>query len=375
MALLEKGEISPLPITAYPVIQTNDAMHHMSEPDHIGKVVLNMTDPNVPVLPSSQETAMIKSDATYLITGGLGGLGLAVASQLADLGARHLALVSRSGEERLSPEAKTSLEGLRGKGVNLAILAADIADTDQTREVLAHIREHLPALRGIIHAAGVLDDGTLSQLTPERMRNVFAPKIAGAWNLHSLTEDLTLDFFVLFSSVTSPFGSPGQGNYAAANAFMDGLAHYRQFLGLPALSIDWGPWSQIGLAAQRLSRRFTRFGRIYTDTPEEGLDIFIRLLEISASQIIATGFNAGEWIQSHPAASRSTLFYNFEDSAPGAESTSTESVRANLLAALPGRPRHTILETYVKEQVAQVLRLPPLASICTNRCAPWDWTR
>src|SRR6185295_15249043 len=131
------------------------------------------------------------------------------------------------------------------------ILRADVADEAQLARALAEVDETMPPLRGVIHAAGVLDDGTVLHLDRNRLDAVMAPKVAGAWNLHALTAGRTLDFFVLFSSVTSLLGSPGQANYAAGNAFLDALAAYRRARGLTALAIDWGPWSEVGLAAAR----------------------------------------------------------------------------------------------------------------------------
>ncbi|UFP94731.1 type I polyketide synthase [Gloeobacter morelensis] len=187
----------------------------------------------------------------YLVTGGLGNLGLQVARWMVEQGARHLALVGRRAP---SPEAEAALAGLRKLGAQVCVLQADICDPHQAQAVLEHFGDGLPPLRGIVHAAGVLDDGLLVQQNRERFAAVLAPKVQGAWHLHTLTRQIDLDFFVLFSSVAGLLGSPGQGNYAAANACLDALAHHRRALGLPALSINWGPWAEGGMAAA-LSRR------------------------------------------------------------------------------------------------------------------------
>src|SRR6185503_18673039 len=128
------------------------------------------------------------------------------------------------------------------------------SDADQLAAALNKVRQESPPLGGVIHAAAVLDDGLLLQLTPERLRRVMAPKVSGAWNLHTLTRTDALDFFVLFSSASGLLGAPGQANYAAANAYLDALAHYRRAQGQPALSINWGPWSEVGLAAAQADR-------------------------------------------------------------------------------------------------------------------------
>ena len=181
--------------------------------------------------------------ASYLVTGGIGALGLLVAQYLATCGAKHLLLTGRSGVS--TDDQRTVLHALEDAGVKVEVVAADIGDADDVARVLAMA----PRLRGIVHAAGVLDDGMLMQQNAERFMKVAGPKVDGAWHLHLQTLDHSLDFFLLFSSVASVMGSPGQSNYASANAFMDGLAHYRHKQGLPATAINWGPWADVGMAA------------------------------------------------------------------------------------------------------------------------------
>jgi NAD(P)-dependent dehydrogenase (short-subunit alcohol dehydrogenase family)/acyl carrier protein len=191
-------------------------------------------------------------DKTYLITGGLGGLGLEVAKWMAGRGARNLALVGRRAP---SSEAITAIEDLRQNGTSVEIYAADVSSMPQMEGVFRDTEERMAGLGGIIHCAGVLDDGVLTQLTPERMERVLAPKVAGAWNLHRLTAERPLEFFVLFSSVASIIGSSGQASYAAANGFLDGLACYRRSSGLTALTINWGGWAETGMAARSVTAR------------------------------------------------------------------------------------------------------------------------
>ncbi|WNZ66021.1 SDR family NAD(P)-dependent oxidoreductase [Myxococcus sp. MxC21-1] len=135
---------------------------------------------------------------------------------------------------------------LRASGAEVRVYATDVTRADDVTRLLASMDAELPPLRGIVHAAGVIADGVLAQLDAERLRTVLAPKVQGAWNLHAQTLGRPLDFFVMFSSAASMLGSPGQGNYAAANAFMDVLAHHRRAAGLPALSVNWGPWAEVG---------------------------------------------------------------------------------------------------------------------------------
>ncbi|MFI1358247.1 type I polyketide synthase [Streptomyces sp. NPDC020898] len=199
----------------------------------------------------------IRDDACYLVTGGYGGLGLAVATWLADQGARHLLLAGRT------PPAEPPVEviALRARGVRVELWQADVADPEAVRELIGRARRELPPLRGVVHTAGVHDDALLDQLDWARFGPVLDPKVRGAWNLHRSTEDLDLDLFVLFSSLASLIGSPGQSNYVTANAFLDGLAQYRHHQGRPALSVNWGPWSEAGMAAHpELLARLARQG-------------------------------------------------------------------------------------------------------------------
>lgn len=179
--------------------------------------------------------------ATILITGGTRGLGLRVAQWLVEQGAQHLILLSRSQPDE---EAASAITELKQKAVAVRVMQADVAHIDQLAEALAKSQEKMPPLRGVIHAASVCDDRALLEQDWTSFAAVMAPKISGAWNLHVLTQDLPLDFFVMFSSTAAVLGSPGQSNYAAANAFMDSLAHHRRSMGLPALSINWPPLAE-----------------------------------------------------------------------------------------------------------------------------------
>src|SRR5262249_32324326 len=153
------------------------------------------------------------------------------------------------GRSAPSDVAQNTISALEQQGAQVAVLQADVADEQAVERILEQIAASMPPLRGIVHAAGVLDDGVLLKQSWGRFERVLAPKLLGAWNLHTQTRGLPLDFFVLFSSLASVLGSPGQGNYAAGNAFLDALAHHRQSQGLPALSVNWALWAEAGMAA------------------------------------------------------------------------------------------------------------------------------
>lgn len=179
--------------------------------------------------------------ASLLITGGTRGLGLRVAQWFVEQGAQHLILLSRSQPDE---EAAAAIAELKQKAAAVCVIQADVAHLDQLAEALAESQEGMPPLRGVIHAASARDDRALLEQDWASFAAVMAPKISGAWNLHVLTQDLPLDFFVMFSSTVAVLGAPGQSNYAAANAFMDSLAHHRRSQGLPALSINWPPLAE-----------------------------------------------------------------------------------------------------------------------------------
>ncbi|MDF5730186.1 MAG: type I polyketide synthase, partial [Rhizonema sp. PD38] len=222
----------------------------------------------------------LRADGTYLITGGLGALGLSVAQWMVEKGARQLVLIGRSGASR---EAQETLQQLEQKGAKVVVAQADVSEQEDVSRLLEEVKNCMSPLRGIVHAAGMLEDGMLMGQTWESFSRVMAPKVQGAWNLHALTQNLELDFFVCFSSISALLGSPGQGNYAAANHFLDVLAHYRQGLGLPALSVNWGPWAGSGMAVEELQTRLRRKG-LQGLPPEQAISALESLLGANCVQ-------------------------------------------------------------------------------------------
>ena len=259
VALFERGELHVLPHRIFPVTRAREAFRSMLKAKHVGKLVVSMRAPGIAKLPD-RECAPICDDGTYLITGGLGGFGLATARWLVEQGARHLVLIGRSGAAR--SEAQSEVETLRSTAVDVRVVQSDVADAEALAGTLSDIRNTMPTIKGVIHAAMVLDDCTISELTGPRLDRVLAPKARGAWNLHLLTRNDPIDLFILFSSVASTVGNPGQANYAAANAFLDVLAHHRRLLGLPALAINWGAVGDTGYLTRRddVAQHLTRIG-------------------------------------------------------------------------------------------------------------------
>ena len=185
-------------------------------------------------------------------------------------------MLSRSVAD--SPAVDTWIQENAEKGVEVSRLQADVSDRSQLASALDTLNKTLPPLRGVVHGAGVLSDGVLQQLSWPQMESVLAPKVWGAWNLHQLTLSNELDFFALYSSAASLLGSPGQGAHVAANSFLDSLAHYRQAKGLPAVSINWGPWSEIGSATGELVQRQMARQGIGAIAPEKGIEALSQIL-------------------------------------------------------------------------------------------------
>ncbi|MGK7921460.1 MAG: alpha/beta fold hydrolase [Trichodesmium sp.] len=298
--------------------------------------------------PKSQPLVLL-SDATYLITGGLGALGLQTAEWMAEKGARHIALIGRS---QPSETAKQKIQSLEKQGVHVTVFSADISIAADVVNILEQIQK--APLRGIIHAAGVLDDGILQQMSWERFTKVMSPKVMGAWNLHNLTQNLSLDFFVCFSSMSSLLGSPGQGNYSAANAFMDSLAYYRQNMGLPGLSINWGAWSESGMATRVASQYQNRMKTAGIDSisPEQGMQVLEQLLQTQS--ITQVGVLPADWSvlakQSTLKNSSSLLWELLQ------QETIPEKLEEQILdkwKAAPTNERQEILRTYIQSLVAK----------------------
>ncbi len=302
------------------------------------------------------EGPALRADASYLITGGLSGLGLSLATWMVSQGARHLVLMGRSGPSEVANEAIRTMEAT---GAEVCIWRGDVARPADVEGVLAQIRDWMPPLRGIVHAAAVLEDRTLQEMGEDQFWKPIRPKVLGAWNLHAATHDLPLNFFVMYSSAAALLGSPGQGNYAAANAFLDALAHRRLALGLPAISIQWGAFSEVGLASAQENRgeRLSHRG-IESFTPEDGTALFARLLARPRAEVGLLRMSVRQWIEFYPSAAAAPFLSELSEEEGRTGATKVPGRFRETLEGLLPWERRAALEGHILECLGLVLRLP-----------------
>ncbi|MFF7122062.1 alpha/beta fold hydrolase [Streptomyces sp. NPDC008240] len=340
---------------------------------HAGKVL-------VPRLTQAAATpsrsASFGEDGTVLITGGTGALGGLLARHLTEHHkVRRLVLTSRSGPK--APGAHRLQAEIEQAGGRVEVIACDAADRSALAEVVDRYATDLTA---VVHTAGVLDDGVLEAQTPERIAAVMRPKADAAWHLHELTKDLPLSRFVLFSSAAGLLGNPGQAGYAAANAFLDALAVHRAALGMPALSLVWGPWSGAGGMAARTGR--TGDGVLRAVTPAEGMALFDAALAADEPVLAPLPLDpkAGTERRPVPPPLQDLLRPSGSAAGPGADrrgggpaATTTRPTHDSpgawrvRLAQLPADDRHSALLTLVREAVAEVLGHPGAAAVTADR--------
>jgi acyl transferase domain-containing protein/ubiquinone/menaquinone biosynthesis C-methylase UbiE/acyl carrier protein len=352
----EDGSLHPLPHRVFAVPDIVSAFRYMAQAKHTGKVVVSMRE-EVAVAPRAAEPLTLRDDGTYLITGGLGGFGLAVAQWLVDDGARHLVLMGRSGVT--SPAAEAAVTALRQAGVSVVVARADVTQEAQVADVLAEVHRSMPPLRGVVHAAMVLDDALLPQLDEARMRTVMAPKVLGAWNLHTQTLDDPLDFFVSFSSLTSMIGNPGQGNYVAANAFLDALAHHRRLQGLPALTVNWGAVSGAGYVAENpeIAQKLEHVGVM--SLPAQQLLTILRAL--LSHDVVQIGVGHIDWprLAKVRLIRTSPRLAHLTEAAAGGEAEGGAASMVDALMAVDPAERRQFLSVQIRDQLARLLGMSP----------------
>jgi polyketide synthase 1/15 len=354
--LFDTEVLHRLPITTWDVRCAAEAYRFMSQARHIGKVVLTM--------PSALADDL--AEGTVLITGATGMVGAVLARHMVGAyGVRHVVLASRRGD-RAEGAAALAAELTRA-GAQVQLLSCDVADRAAVAGMLAQLAQQCPPLRGVIHAAGVLDDGVITSLTPERLEAVLRAKVDAAWNLHELTRDLDLSMFLLCSSIAATVGAPGQGNYAAANAFLDGLVAHRRTAGLAGVSLVWGLWEQPSAMTAHLSdrdRARINCTGLAAMNPEQALRLFDAALTINHPVAVAARLNRAALEAQARSGGLPSLFSGLarrprrrltDDRVDTAKSTSALAHRLN---GLSSSEQHDILVGTVCLEAATVLGHP-----------------
>lgn len=323
-----------------------------------------------PVSDPIRSTRKARADATYLITGGHGALGLQAAKALAEQGAGKIVLLSRTPP---SESVRQTLETLRKSGCLIQSEAVDITHAQQLSDLIARLKSEALPLRGIIHAAGVMRHDAIAQMTPEAMDAVMLPKALGAWHLHALTQEIELDCFVLYGSISSLLGTNGLSHYTAANAFLNGLAQYRQQLGLPAVSINWGPWPVGGMVdAQSLAQaNASGFAPLDPSLTEAAMSrlFFSDIGQIAVVQADWARVNSlfetrcpqpilSKLIATHSASANSQPDTSMDEPATAAQTAASDSALKTALTELLESDRHEYLALQMQDALAKVLQFP-----------------
>jgi len=341
--LMADGSLPMPESTHYPLAEAANALRAIAGAEHIGKLVLDI--PRVGrssvVLPPEQ-APVFRRDGAYIVTGGLGGLGLFFASKLAEAGCGRIVLTARS---QPNPRARQAIERLRKAGADIVVECGNIAEPETAERLVGAATATGFPVRGVLHAAAVVEDATLTNITDELIDRDWSPKAFGSWNLHTATIGQPLDWFCLFSSGAALLGSPGQGAYAAANSWVDAFAHWRRTQGLPATAIAWGAWGEVGRATFRAEG-----GEIMID-PDEGAYAFETLLRHNRAYTGYVPIIGAPWLAD--LVRRSPWAEMFESSGQSAKGPSKFLTE---LHALPQEEWSARLRRMIAEQAGMILR-------------------
>ena len=338
------GELQPLPVTEYPFDEVVDAFRLMASGRHVGKIVISMpADGTVEAVAPPPPQPLVARDGGYIIVGGLGGLGLVIARWLVQHGAGMVVLNGRSDA---GADASAAITAMRESGTRVEVVTGDIAGDDTARRLVECVESAGFRVAGILHSATVLADEIAINMSESAAARVFAPKVAGNWKLHEATADRKLDWWLTFSSAASLLGTPGQGAYAAANSWVDGLVAYRRSQGLPAVGINWGPWAEVGRAQFFADLGFSMI------TPQQGLAAMELLLAADRSRTGVFSLDARQWFQSFPSVAGSSLFARLRDTTTIERGTS--KLRTEL-DTLDENQRHEALSAAIADEIHAVL--------------------
>ncbi|MFK7874841.1 MAG: SDR family NAD(P)-dependent oxidoreductase [Paracoccaceae bacterium] len=347
------GELKALPHQVLPVSRASEAFRAMQQSRHVGKLVVSMELDRPEDLHVMRAKNQVRPGGTYLVTGGLGGFGLSTAKWLIEQGADTLALVSRSGASR--EEAQQAMKAFERSGINARAFAADVADKAQVENLLATIRREMPPLIGVIHSAAVIEDAPIQNMDAVQLSNVFSAKMLGARNLHETTQTDPIEMFVLYSSISSVVGNPGQGAYVAANLYLDALAEHRRANGLPGLSVGWGAILDAGFLTRNENVREMLKSRTGLDatSADQALADLGRLSASGASRVSVARIDLSRLQQMLPTA-RSPRFEPILQNDATAALQADETL-ADLLKDIPQTEQRGFILERVVETTAKVL--------------------
>jgi NADPH:quinone reductase-like Zn-dependent oxidoreductase/acyl carrier protein len=347
------GALRPLPFQSVPISRAAEAFRAMQQSRHVGKLVISMQDDKPASLSLIRSRSTIQPGATYLVTGGLGGFGLATAKWLISKGATSLALIGRRGPN--TEEAIAGIAEMEKAGATVRSFAADVSDAHSLANVLSIVRTTMPPLRGIIHAAAVIEDAPILQIDTGQLKRVLSPKILGAWNLHQATLHDPIDMFVLYSSSSAVVGNPGQGAYVAGNLYLDSLAQYRRSLGLPGLAIGWGAIKDAGFLTRHTGVADMLRARTGLDaTPSQvALEDLGRLNSVGATRVCVARFDLQRLGQMLPGVLVPRFFPIITQGAAAA--LHAEETLAERLVKTPEADRKEMVLACIREHAARVL--------------------
>jgi polyketide synthase 5 len=335
--------VLPLPeSTHYPLADAATAIRMMGGAQHTGKLVLDIPRTgSARVVVPPQQAGVFRGDGAYIITGGLSGLGLFLAEKMASAGCGRIVLSSRS---QPTLKALQTIECIRLIGAGVVVQCGDIAEPGTADRLVQAATATGLALRGVLHAAAVVEDATLTNISDELIEQDWAPKVFGAWNLHTATATQPLDWFCSFSSAAALVGSPGQGAYAAANSWLDAFTHWRRAQGLPATAIAWGAWAEIGRATALAESAYTAI------TPDEGAYAFQALLRYDRAYTGYAPMMGTPWLTAF--AQRSPFAEAFKSAGQSRRGSSEFLAELN---ALPPDEWPTRMRRMISDQISRIL--------------------
>ena len=340
------GELPTLPTTRRPIGDAVTALRTMANAEHLGKTVLTWpVGASATAVVRPEDVAVVRADGSYIITGGLGGLGLLTAVWLAERGAGAVILNGRSAP---SPYALETIETIRAAGTVVEVVRGDIAEPGTAQRLVAAACAHRP-LRGVLHAAGVVDDATFLRVDPERLSRQWRPKTVGTWRLHQATLAHEVDWWVAFSSIASLFSGAGEAGYAAASGWLDAFIDWRCQHGMPATGFHWGAWAEHGLAAGAEAFAGGRF------RPEDGIVALERFLAYDRAHPAYSNVDLTQWLEPYPATGSVPFFAGVLD--PSAERAADQSILSALQNAEHPGQRRALLDDHIAEQIRTVLQM------------------